>query len=99
MGSDSTLYQPPLNLQSALLGLIRKEGVQVLMLMAMAWFIYLTYQDRRTDYERLIPILEHNSEVISKNTLIQEQAIAAGENTNQCLREASGIIQRANRIR
>ena len=90
--------------KSAVWGIVKKEGMLGLILIAMMYFIWKSHNDSRTDAAAMRPVLEKNTEAISKNSVVQEQtqkvmtgAIEAGKENNEVLKKAAAAIDRIER--
>lgn len=73
-GGNGTIYNGPQDLKSVIFSIVRKDGMLGLVLLAMGWFIWVTYENQREDNARFAPLLEKNTEAMSRNAVIQERA-------------------------
>lgn len=92
------------NPQNALISIVKKEGMLGVVLVALMYFIWSSHKDNREDATLLRPILEKNTEAISKNSVVQEQtqgvmkeAIKAGAVNNEVLKDATKAMDKIQR--
>jgi hypothetical protein len=90
--------------KSVVWGSIKKEGMMGLVLVAMMYFIWQSNRDNRADQSAMKPVLEKNTEAISKNSVVQEQtqkvmgiAIEAGQKNNNVVEKATAVLERVER--
>lgn len=64
--------------KSAVWSIVKKEGMLGLVLVALMWFIYSSHKDNRADAALMRPVLEKNTEAVTKNSVVQEQTQKIG---------------------
>jgi hypothetical protein len=92
------------NPQNAIVSIVKKEGILGLVLVALMYFIWSSHKDNRADAALIRPVLEKNTEAISKNSVVQEatqnvmkEAIKSGATNNEFLKDATKAMDKIQR--
>lgn len=90
--------------KSAVWSIVKKEGILGLILVALLFGLWMMHQNNREDNALVRPILEKNTEAISKNSVVQEQTqsvmkdvIKAGATNNEFLKDATKAMDKIQR--
>ena len=82
---ETTVTNTPPTVQGVVLDIVRKQGMLGVVLIALMYFIWDGAKEGRKQQERITPVMERNSDVISKNSVVLDKAIVAGEKNNAIL--------------
>lgn len=75
---ETTISQTPPTIQGVVIDIVRKQGMLGLVLVALLYFIW-------DNSKKIAPVIERNSDVIGKNSVVLDKAIEAGDRNNRVL--------------
>lgn len=78
---ETTFTGPTPTVQGVVLDILRKQGMLGLVLVAQMYFIWNDAKENRKQQDRVFPVLERNSDVIGKNSVVLDRAMVIGEKT------------------
>ena len=94
---ETTITNTPPTVQGVVLDIVRKQGMLGVVLIALMYFIWDGAKEGRKQQERILPVMERNSDVISKNSVVLDKAMVIGEKTTSAVEQLERRVNSARR--